>query len=63
MELHPIPNKASKNIAEWFYKDIICRHGAPAYVCTDRGTEFLGNLSKLLHLLNILVIKISSGYP
>ena len=53
MDIHPIPNKESKTIAEWFLSVIVKRYGVPQKVRTDQGGEFGGAFHKLLHDLGI----------
>lgn len=48
IEATAVPDKSSKTTAEFFYKDIICRHGTPVEVVTDQGGEFLGEFQTLL---------------
>ena len=48
IEAEAVPNKSSKTTSEFFYKDIVCRHGTPVDVVTDQGGEFQGEFQALL---------------
>ena len=48
IEAVAVPNKNSKTTAEFFYRDIICRHGTPVEVVTDQGGEFQGEFQIML---------------
>ena len=40
IEAQAVPNKSSAITADFFYQDIICRHGTAVEVVTDQGGEF-----------------------
>ena len=42
VEAHMLPNKTSREVTRWFYREIVCRYGTPCIFHTDNGTEFLG---------------------
>jgi hypothetical protein len=43
-ELRALPSKDMEPVARAFYEDVMCRHGCPEKVLTDRGTEFVNNV-------------------
>jgi hypothetical protein len=43
-----IPDKRAETIAKALFDTLICRHGAPKYLLSDRGKEFLNNLMQEL---------------
>ena len=47
-EARALPLADALNIAPFIYEDIICRHGIPRELMSDRGTEFLNNLIEML---------------
>ena len=52
-EVFAVPNKTAKAIADFFYRDIICRHGCPKEVISDNGSEFKGDFALLLQKCGI----------
>lgn len=52
-EARALPNKTADELAEFFYEDIICRHGTPAKCTTDHGGEFEGAFQDLLERCHI----------
>ena len=46
-EARAVPNKASDTIADFFWEDIICRHGNVATVSSERGGELSGRFEAL----------------
>ena len=48
IEATALPSKSSKIIADFFHRDIICRHGTPVEVVSDQGGEFKGDFQELL---------------
>lgn len=52
-EARALPDKTSKQLAEVFYTEVVCRHGCPAEVVTDQGGEFQGAFQDLLDKLHI----------
>jgi len=36
----------AQTVVKFLHQDIICRHGVPEEITSDRGTEFLNNLVK-----------------
>jgi hypothetical protein len=47
-EAKPVRNADAKSTVKFIYEDIICRHGCPGEILTDRGTHFN---NQLLHEL------------
>src|SRR6202000_3127472 len=51
-------------IAEFIHKDIICRHGVPLEMTSDRGTEFVNQLiQELTRVYKINHIKTTAYHP
>ncbi len=53
IEAAALPNKNSKTTADFFFRDIVCRHGTPVEVVTDQGGEFQGDFQDLLNRCGI----------
>ena len=47
-EAKAIPNMKAETVAEFIYKEIICRHGVPEEILSDRGTSFINETIKEL---------------
>ena len=43
-EARAIPNAKASLVVLFFYEDIICRHGCPKEILTDRGTHFVNEM-------------------
>ena len=54
--LGALHDQASATIAAWFFEHIICEHGKPRYVRSDRGGEFCGAFDSLLRSLAITYV-------
>jgi transposase InsO family protein len=53
-EAFAIPNQTAETVAKIFVEQIICRHGMPKTLLTDRGTNFLSRLfQEICKLLRI----------
>src|SRR5438034_8291798 len=39
-EARAMKEATAKNVVEFIYKEIICRHGCPRVILSDRGTHF-----------------------
>ena len=39
-----LPDAKASSVVSFFYEDIICRHGCPKEVLTDRGTHFVNEM-------------------
>jgi len=57
-----LPNAKASSVVSFFYEDIICRHGCPKEILTDRGTHFVNEM--LDSLCNELGVKhkLSTAY-
>ena len=47
-EAKALPLADALNIAPFIYEEIICRHGIPTELTSDRGTEFINELMQLM---------------
>ena len=64
IEARAVEEADAQMIATFFYEDIICRHGVPARLTSDRGTEFVNELvSQLTKEFNIKHIKTTAYHP
>jgi hypothetical protein len=43
-EARAIPNAKASSVVSFFCEDIICRHGCPKEILTDRGTHFVNDM-------------------
>jgi len=43
-EAKALPDAKALSATNFFYEDIICRHGCPKVLLTDRGTHFVNEL-------------------
>jgi hypothetical protein len=43
-EARAIPNMRAETVAKFIYEDIICRHGVPQEILSDRGTSFVNKV-------------------
>ena len=43
-EAKAVPAANAQEAANFIYEDIICRHGCPTYLLSDRGRHFLNEL-------------------
>lgn len=43
-EAKAIKNANAQEVADFIYEDIVCHHGCPQYLLSDRGTHFRNNL-------------------
>ena len=46
IELIPVADIKAVTVARAFLREIVCRHGAPEYLHSDRGTNYLSNIVK-----------------
>ena len=52
VEAAAVPDCTAKTTAQFIYQDIICRHGTPKEILTDRATSFQNELiAALLHIV------------
>jgi hypothetical protein len=47
-EARAIPNQKASSVVSFFYEDIICRHGCPKELLTDRDTHFVNDMLNTL---------------
>ena len=47
-EARAIPDQKAATVSTFFYEDIICRHGCPKELLTDRGSHFVNKILKSL---------------
>ena len=57
-------DQAALTIAELFVKEIICHHGVPGQLLSDRGAAFLSKLLKeICKLLGVKKINTTANHP
>jgi hypothetical protein len=47
-EARAIPDQKASTVSAFFYEDIICRHGCPKELLTDRGSHFVNEILRSL---------------
>ena len=47
-EARPLAKATAKEVANFLYEEIICRHGTPSNILSDHGAAFLGKVVELL---------------
>ena len=63
-ETFAIPDQKAETIAPLFLEHIVCRHGIPEELLTDRGTNFLSNLiQEICQILGVKKINTSGYHP
>ena len=64
VELIAVPDIKAETIARNFVKEIVCRHGAPFYLHSDRGSNYLSNIVKeTCRILDIEKTQTTSYHP
>ena len=64
VEAFPLLSQETTEVARIFYKEIICRYGAPLSLVTDRGKTFMSNvMTELCRLMDIKKFATSSYHP
>lgn len=64
MELVPLENVKSETVARAFIDNVICRHGVPRVLHSDRGTQYLSHLTQAVcRLLNVTKTNTTSWHP
>ena len=63
-EAFPIPDQKAETIAKLFVENIVCRHGIPEELLSDRGANFLSTLiQEVCQLLGVKKINTSGYHP
>ena len=63
-EAFAIPDQKAETVARLFMEQIVCRHGIPEELLSDRGTNFLSSvIQEVCQLLNIKKINTSGYHP
>ena len=52
VEAFPIPDEIARTVAIKLIKGILCRHGAPERIISDRGTNFTSDVFKEVTVRN-----------
>ena len=62
VKVYAVPDQQTQTIARLLVENIVCRHGVPQELLSDRGSNFLSEL--MLELCSLLGIKKlnTSGY-
>jgi len=64
VEVFAVPNQTARTIARLLVEGVICRHGAPGELLSDRGTNFLSELvAEVCALFNIKKVNTSGYHP
>jgi transposase InsO family protein len=63
-EAIPVPDSTSAALAEAMYESLICRHGVPNFILTDRGRQFVGNMNtNFMTLLGVKHLRTTAYSP
>ena len=63
-EARAVPTAKKEEIAQFIWEDIICRHGCPRELLSDRGAAFLSNMvENLLQIIGTVHKKSSAYHP
>ena len=63
-EAFAVPNQEAETIARLFIDHVVCRHGAPQELLSDRGANFLSSLmQEVCRLLGVKKINTSGYHP
>ena len=60
-ECFPLPSTEAPRVAEILYREIFARYGAPCYLVSDRGKQFMSSL--VLSLCELFMVKKISTTP
>jgi transposase InsO family protein len=64
VEARAISEADAQSITQFIYEDIICRHGIPTILSSDRGSEFINELvTALTNVYKIKHIRTSAYHP
>ena len=61
-EARAIPDSTAASVVTFFYEDVICRHGCPKILQTDRGTHFVNEMLNSLCQKSGIKHKLSTAY-
>ena len=63
-EARSLNHADAQSITQFIYEDIICRHGVPTILSSDRGTEFINELvTALTNMYKIKHIRTTAYHP
>ena len=63
-EAFAVPDQRAETIARLFVENVVCRHGIPEQLLSDRGTNFLSDLIKsVCDILGVKKINTSGYHP
>lgn len=64
VEARALEEADAQSIVQFLYEDVICRHGVPTLMTTDRGTEFINELvTALTNVYKIRHIRTTAYHP
>ena len=63
VELIPLHNKEAATVARAFFRSVVCRHGVPAVVTTDNGTEFDAVFDQMMRLFGVRRVRTMPYMP
>ena len=64
VEVEAIPDQRAEPIAKMFVEHVVCRHGAPRELLSDRGANFLSDLvAEVCKLFNAQKLNTSGYHP
>ena len=64
VEVFAVPDQKAETIARLFVEGVVCRHGAPEELLSDRGTNFLSNLVlEVCKLFDVKKLNTSGYHP
>ena len=64
MEAFAVPDQRADTIAKLFVEHVVCRHGVPEELLSDRGANFLSDLIKsVCDILGVKKINTSGYHP
>ena len=64
VEVFAVANQTAQTIARLLVEGVICRHGAPAELLSDRGTNFMSELvAEVCALFNVKKVNTSGYHP
>ena len=58
-----LADKSPISVVFAFYRAVLCRHGLPEWVTTDRGTEFCSVFDQMCHDLHIIHKRTATRHP